>query len=322
MSVCALVVTHNRRVLLAEGVRALLAQTHPVDHVIVLDNASTDATAEHLEREGLLADPRVTLERLDVNAGSAGGYAAGIARCLQTGAELVWLLDDDAEPMPDALERLLAAPALADPGVAAVCTKVVRRDGEVDWPHRCRLAGFSVPLGEDAYAAGTSAEVDLASFVGLMVRASVIRAAGLPRPELFINYDDAEYSMRLRRHGAIRLVPEAVVVHKLQMGGRVDTRRSRVVNRLLGTHYAAIPWERFWTNLYGVRNFVWLRRQHTGLGPVGFAALLAGFLAKSLLFDVEPLRGLPWIVRYALKGLRGDFAAVTPAQWTARTGAP
>jgi hypothetical protein len=124
--------------------------------------------------------------------------------------------------------------------------------------------------------------------------------------------------MRIRRLGTIRLVPEAVVVHKLEMGGRVATRRSRLVNRLLGTHYAAVPWERFWTNLYGVRNFVWLRHHHGRVTRPGFAWMLGAFLAKSLLFDVAPLRGLPWIVRYARKGRHGDFSGPTPDEWIAR----
>jgi GT2 family glycosyltransferase len=78
-SVCAFVLTRNRKVLLAECLRGLLAQTHPVDEIVVLDNASDDGTEEHLRAEGLL--DRVTYHRASQNTGGAGrvprGRAAG-----------------------------------------------------------------------------------------------------------------------------------------------------------------------------------------------------------------------------------------------------
>ena len=46
--VVAVVVTWNRRDLLAESLRALQAQTHQLDQIVVVDNASDDGTAELL----------------------------------------------------------------------------------------------------------------------------------------------------------------------------------------------------------------------------------------------------------------------------------
>ncbi|MEA2426991.1 MAG: rhamnopyranosyl-N-acetylglucosaminyl-diphospho-decaprenol beta,3/1,4-galactofuranosyltransferase, partial [Thermoleophilaceae bacterium] len=54
MSVAAAVVTHNRRELLGQCVEAILAQTRPVSKVLVIDNASTDGTGDHLRELGLL----------------------------------------------------------------------------------------------------------------------------------------------------------------------------------------------------------------------------------------------------------------------------
>src|SRR3712207_3469648 len=134
-SVCAFVLTRNRRELLVECVRAVLAQTVPVDRVIVLDNGSTDGTREHLDAAGLL--DAIRFERRDENLGGAGGYREGVRLGLESGSDWLWLMDDDAEPRHDALERLLASEPAASPGTAAVCAAVLHPDGSIDRQHRC-----------------------------------------------------------------------------------------------------------------------------------------------------------------------------------------
>ena len=315
-SVCAFVLTRNRRELLVECVRALLAQSHPVERVIVLDNASTDGTEQHLRDVGLLDDPRVRFERREENTGGAGGYREGVRLGIEAGQDWIWLMDDDAEPQPDALERLLAA---AEPGDAAVCASVVHPDGSIDLQHRCRMGRFITPLPESAYTDGRREEVECASFVGLLMRTAAARAAGLPVAEFFIGYDDAEYSLRLREHGAIRLVPESRILHKVPIGGGgAETRRSRLLNRAFGLTYVPVPWESFWRDLYRVRNFMWIKQHHGGLSSPSFALLTAGYLAKSLAYDPQPLRRLPWLVRFARKGRRGDWSAPSPEEWATR----
>ena len=315
MSVAAFVLTRDRKALLVECLRALIPQA---DHVIVLDNQSSDGTRERLEEEGLL--PQIDYHRSEDNTGGAGGYRRGIELALATGADWIWLMDDDAEPRPDALERLLSAPEAADPATVAVATSVVHPDRTVDVLHRCRYGRVITPMPTPYVG---HPEVDCASFVGLLARADAARAAGLPLAEFFIGYDDAEWSLRLRRGGGvIRLVPEAEMLHKIPVGGTAATGRSRFWNRVLGASYESAPWESYWRDLYRVRNFMWIKTRHDHVGPLEFAALTALYCVKSLLYDERPLRRLPWIVRYARKGRRGDFGGMTPTDWTARMVRP
>ncbi|MEJ7894473.1 MAG: glycosyltransferase [Solirubrobacteraceae bacterium] len=318
-SVCAFVLTRDRKVLLVECLRGLLAQTRPVDRVVVLDNASSDGTRGLLAAEGLLAEPRVRYVRSEINTGGSGGFRAGVELCLAEGTDWLWLMDDDAEPEPDALERLLAAPVADDPATVVLCTAVVHPDGRVDPQHRCSLGRFVLPLGPEAYAAGRYADVDCASFVGFCVRADVARAIGPVKAEFFLGYDDAEWSLRARRHGRLRLVPESRIVHKIVIGGGEQTRRARVANRLLGQEYSSSSWPGFWKDLYRVRNFIWLKQEHSQIGPLAFVGLTATYCLKALLYDPQPFRRLPWLARYAIKGRRGDFRALTPEVWVRRT---
>src|SRR3954447_10197137 len=71
---CAIVVTFNRRELLAECLQALLEQTLAPDEIIVVDNASSDGTAE-MVRERF---PQARLEAPTENIGGAGGFHHGL----------------------------------------------------------------------------------------------------------------------------------------------------------------------------------------------------------------------------------------------------
>ena len=121
MSVCAVVVTYNRRDLLEECLAALAAQTHPVDHLLVIDNASTDGTPELLRER--YAD-QAELVALATNEGGAGGFHEGLRLGHAAGYDWIWLMDDDTIPSPTALQELLAAPART--GVSPATTNAPR----------------------------------------------------------------------------------------------------------------------------------------------------------------------------------------------------
>ena len=126
--VVAVVVTWNRRELLAEAVAALRAQSHPLAAIVVVDNASTDGTDV-----ALASETGLDVVRLEQNTGGAGGFAVGIEQALTHDPDLVWLLDDDTIPTPDAARELVgpwrtyAGPDGRRPAVLA--SKVVWTDG-------------------------------------------------------------------------------------------------------------------------------------------------------------------------------------------------
>src|SRR4051794_9178418 len=88
-SVCAVVVTFNRRDLLESCLAALGEQTRHVDEIIVVDNASTDGTAGFVAAEF----PDVTVLVLPANVGGAGGFHAGLGAALAKGHDWLWVMD-------------------------------------------------------------------------------------------------------------------------------------------------------------------------------------------------------------------------------------
>lgn len=308
-------VTYNRGALLAECLDALLAQDPPVAKVVVVDNASTDGTSELLRERGLLDDPRVAYERLERNLGGAGGFARAIALA-RVGADWVWIMDDDAEPVPDALERLLGSPWAADDGAAALAQKIVNPDGSLQLGARGRFGKRAIGLTAEEHVDG--AELGFATFVGVLARGKVARRVDPPRAEFFIWGDDYEWCLRVRRHGAIRLVPASRIVHKDVGHSPEMTARGRLVNRLTGWRYGSTPYAGFWRNIAGARNWVWIRKTYFDESPLGAVVTVAQLVAKALLYDERPLARIPWLLRAGVDGRRGVFRNITPQEWTAR----
>ena len=134
----------------------------PLAELIVVDNASTDGTPELLRERGYLDRPDVRYLRLDENLGSSGGFARGFEEARESDAEWLWVMDDDAEPAPDCLERLLESAPAGDAGAVCVCPKVVYADGSLNDVMRADFRRRLRPLARIALPAG-DAPVDRAS---------------------------------------------------------------------------------------------------------------------------------------------------------------
>lgn len=212
--IVALVVTHQRKAQLQRTVTRLLAE--PLDHVVVVDNASRDGSAEWLRG---LDEPRLWLLRRDTNGGGAAGFEAGL-RAIAARLDPDWcvLMDDDARPDPGAITRFRAAlrqglGARWEALAAAVRTpdgticEMNRPARNPFWhlPSLLRLAcgtgraGFHLP--DAAYAGQGERRIDTASFVGLFLSRAAIRRAGFPDGALFLYGDDVLYTLRLGQAG-------------------------------------------------------------------------------------------------------------------------
>lgn len=310
----AVVVTHNRHELLAGCLRAVLAQTYGVAQIRVIDNASSDATPETIAAIAAGSPLPISTLRLHQNRGGAGGFAAGIAAARGEPNDWIWLMDDDVEPRPDALERLLSAPPAADPRTACLAPKVIYPSGSIDLNQRGRFRRRLIPLRPAEYRPGEYPEIGYMSFVGSLLRARAAQAIDLPRADFFVWGDDVEYSLRLARVGKIRLVSDSVVVHN-RAAHAYSTSRSRTVNAVLPVTLHPTPIERFWQNLCGLRNYIWMKREYEGQSAVSAIGTTLQFIAKHVLVDDQPRRRIPWIIRYARAGRRGDFTNVDPEDW-------
>ena len=211
-SVCAIVVTYNRRELLRECLAALRAQTRRPDAILVVDGASTDGTA------AMLADefPDVQVRRLETNEGGAGGFHEGMRTAHADGHRWLWLMDDDTIPDPAALERLFEGCRTArglgsEPTLLA--SRVVWDDGRL---HPMNTALPEMRRMDDLVDSAAHGLLRLrsASFVSLLLDAGAVDRHGLPIKRYFIWSDDVEFTARVLRTEAGYLVPGSLVHHK------------------------------------------------------------------------------------------------------------
>jgi hypothetical protein len=223
-------------------------------------------------------------------------------------------MDDDVEPQPDALERMLTSPPAADPGSACLAPKVVYPSGQIDLNQRGRFRRRLIPLRPSEYRSGEYPPIGYMSFVGSLLRVEAARAVDPPRADFFVWGDDVEYSLRLARVGQIRLVSESVIVHK-RSAHAYSTRQSRIANAILPVTLYPTPIERFWQNLCGLRNYIWMKHEYEGQSAISAAGTTLQFIGKHVLVDDQPWRRVPWIVRYARAGRRGDFTNIDPETW-------
>lgn len=213
--ICAIIVTHNRLDHLRQTVARVLDE--PVDHLIVVDNHSTDGTGEWLRG---LNDRRVLHLPMSENRGGAGGFEAGLREARARHAPDWYLvMDDDARPSPGAVTRFRDTIRFypQDQPVGVVLAAVRFPAGpicEMNRPWRNPFwhkgiflrtllgggrKGFHIQDGD--YAGAEPLPVDGGSFVGQFISAAAVDRCGYPDGRLFIYGDDVLYTLRLARAG-------------------------------------------------------------------------------------------------------------------------
>ena len=278
--VSIVIVTWNGREHLDACLSAVAAQQDVAAETILVDNGSTDGTAEYVG----LHYPWVRLVLLPTNRGFAGGNNAGVR---EARGKVVAFLNNDTAAAADWLRELVSGMDDAA-GYALVTSRIVYMhdpsiidsagDGVLRWG-----GAFKRHHGAPTYLADESREVFGVCGAACAMPRVVFDELGGFDEDFFASHEDVDLSYRARLRGyRCRYVASAVVRH----------RGSSTVGR---TSTFAV--------FHGQRNLEWMYLKNTP------ASLLLRTLAGHLLYNAA---AAAYFARAGLLGtfLRAKMAAV------------
>lgn len=236
--VCAVVVTYNRKELLAECLNALCSQTKQLDAIYIVDNFSNDGTPEMLLQNGYINElPPKNLnkpfeielnldngnfissfdagvehvkninnkkgmtffyQRMHANTGGAGGFYVGQKSAFELGYDWLWLMDDDGYPDRNALQILLEK--TISEKLKASNPLVIDKDNK-------DMLSFGLPgnlMSVQSAIDESKNDVLLNKanpFNGTLLHSSLVKKVGYIKKEMFIWGDETEYFRRISYYG-------------------------------------------------------------------------------------------------------------------------
>ena len=222
--VAVIILTYNRLDLTLECLSHLTELEYPADRldVLVVDNNSSDGTPQALRERYRTVSVLETGE----NLGYAGGNNVGIHVALETGADYILILNNDAVVASDILPALLAA-AEQEPQIGFLGPKVYH----LEEPQQFQSAGIVLDSclrphqrGQDEVDVGqfdSIAEFDALPGCALFTTRQVIGQIGMLDPRFFMYHEEIDWCLRARAAGLRNLyVPAARVWHpKPQLNG-------------------------------------------------------------------------------------------------------
>lgn len=190
--------------------------------LIICDNCSSDDSWEHLQT--FKNYPCITLIQTGANKGFAGGMNIGIKHALEhLKPDFIWLLNNDVQIYPDALEKLLNY-ADQNKKVGMWGSTLLENDGKIQCAGGCIYYPY-LTIFRPILAGKTLEEIkdidppkiklDYIAGAALFIKTEVIEKIGFLNEEYFLFYEELDYSQRLKKIGFdLAWCRESIVIHK------------------------------------------------------------------------------------------------------------
>ena len=259
---------------------------------MVVDNASSDGSEAELRRR----HPGLTLLQSGANLGFAGGNNVGLRYALGSGAEYVWLLNNDTLVEPDALTQLVTK-MQQEPDLG-LCGSTLLYEGQRDTVQALGGAYYNRWLGTVAHIGQhepwpqklneKQIEGRLSYLIGASTLASrrFLETVGLLQDDYFLYFEELDWAARARGRFRLGYAAKSVVYHKegSSIGG---TDRAKA-----GKSYTA--------DLYALKNRVrFTRRFYPYALPTVYLGLLVALANR---VRRRQWRRVQLIVRVMLRG--------------------
>ncbi|MBE7565684.1 glycosyltransferase [Acidithiobacillus thiooxidans] len=233
ISLCIVIVSYGDRAALLYKVLKSLNYDNSNRIVVVNNGAAWSLKKELTSAYGNWVD----IVELGNNTGSSQGFAAGIKRAIELGAEYICLLDDDNCPKINTFEKLLNAfieavhvvprdklsvlafrpEHQADVAMGVPLKRINPHPNSFQWFHIADIPykiWRRTPWGKPRLygTLPTIVPLEMAPYSGLLFHRDLIKANGLPNPDFILYADDIDFTHRIiERGGKILLVTDAII---------------------------------------------------------------------------------------------------------------
>jgi GT2 family glycosyltransferase len=203
------VLNYNGQRYLDACLASLAEQTYQDFELIVVDNASTDGSVEHLRDHF----PQVRLVKNEANLGFAGGTNSGIRAAK---GEFILTFNNDAQADRHFLEHIIEP--MVDANVGSCAAKMLFPDGRINSAGICfSRSGAAWDRGmfeQDLGQYDLQEEVFGACAGAALYRKSMLEEIGLFDEDFFLYMEDVDLAFRARLAGwKCIYVPRAKVYH-------------------------------------------------------------------------------------------------------------
>jgi glycosyltransferase involved in cell wall biosynthesis len=221
----------NRADTIGAALESVQAQTYPHWEAIVVDDGSTDTTAQVAERMAR-QDPRIRLLRQDRNRGAQAARNAAIRAAR---GKWICFLDSDDRFLPDSIERRLRVARETNVSVVHSNCYVLMRDAP--------LSLYCVnPVEGRTYRRLLEAEGPV--FPGILVTREALERIGY-LDETIVSFQEWDTAIRLAKHYEFGFEPEPTFIYDTRGGERISKdflSSARGYLQILHKHFIAMLW--------------------------------------------------------------------------------
>lgn len=297
----AVIVTYNRKELLAQNIEMLLRQTRPFDRIYIIDNCSTDGTYEFLLEKGWLETELFEYVRTESNVGGAGGFYTGTKAAYEGGADWIVLMDDDGRAADERTFEILMNEAerlyRENAGEKKLFINALVQQGDllsfkIDQTYT--VAG-ALEMARDGIIEGAANP-----FNGTAVSRELVAAIGYPNKDFFIKGDEVDYKHRAMTSGGyVATVVDARYIHP-----RPETHE-RTVLGIKVPFFVEAPWKEY----YAARNFTYMYQKNGQYKAIAFELVFVKLLA---IFSMQckKWKTIRMLFRGVWDGCRGKLGGI------------
>ncbi|MCH5299778.1 MAG: glycosyltransferase [Ruminococcus sp.] len=297
----AVIVTYNRKELLANNIEMLLKQTKKFDRIFIIDNCSTDGTYEFLQNKGWINNQQFKYIKTESNIGGAGGFYVGTKAAYDDGADWIVLMDDDGAAADENTFSILYNKAIEfynqNKGDKKLFINSLVQQGDM---LSFKINNIYTVEGALQIAQNGIIEGEANPFNGTLVSRELVAEIGYPNKEFFIKGDEVNYKHRSFVSGAYVVT----VVDSRYNHPRPETFEKNVLGKKM-PFFVEVPWKEY----YAARNFTWMYKQNKQYKAIAFELIFVKLLA---IFNIKckKFKTIKMLFKGVRHGLTGKLGPI------------